>query len=548
MGFAAGMAAGSRAYARALENYETARDSRQTREVVEEVEAARAARQAEIAEAQAEQARSAAAAAQPVGLGDQTMPLMSPTTAPTQAEQLGLVPETSTALSSPTAETARRTGVQMDVQVPEAYRDAEIARLREQAFRSRGRTGLADTAADRALALENRDYNRQRDAIGDERAEALTAENTRRWEAENARAEAEAERRAQEFELDLKAKGFEVEGLRRTSELNETMDGFKGMTPNEILNSDAYQDLNPAERTAVAATIGNLTKSEIDTASAIVQQKVDAAKDLPSLITTVNDDESITAGTSYRITDDGKGGLVLEFVEDGGDAPDGVAKPEKILFSKPFQNESEIEKYLRDAAVDPSTSATWYASQRTSIATAMAERADALRGDRIEVMKSLDGLRNDLFGGDMRLAPEERVAREEMWNKSLENYRSILGDRAIGSLQMALPDVDKPLSRSNPSAPSPRPKYGLQPGQNIYDYAVGDPASAVVDTISGAVSGAVSRSNVSVALDRNIREGRPLTSVATEDLRAAAQEYSGEKAAAAIAELERRSGESAGLR
>ena len=182
-------------------------------------------------------------------------------------------------------------------------------------------------------------------------------------------------RSAQEFDKRLQVLGFEIGEAEAKANIRKAVDGFgnSGVSPAEYMASDEYQSLPLTQRNAVAASIAQMTKNEMDAANTFIASKIDGLQSDADLLAYINKEDTITAGTSYQIvpSEDGKS-VTLRYVYDAGDnAGKDVTAP------KQFDTEAQAANFLRQQAKDPATAATYYETVFSGIRTRAAAAAAA---------------------------------------------------------------------------------------------------------------------------------------------------------------------------
>ena len=387
MSFAAGMRAGQLAVEGAIDQYRSAKRSREMRNVEQELSA--------MQQASAERQYGIDGASATTGLGAQqqqqaVMPQAPSATGLSLQQQAAMV---APGVPGRTAPAPSVTGLSMEQQaglMQETRRPSgeyvpmsqqAIEQLRADKLRGLGYDEDADKAMGRAMAL--RQEQREVEQTGFERGIAGRQEE---------RADLRLDMAEQQFEQQSELLGYEIGDAKRREKLLTAMDSFSGMSANQIMNSEAYNNLSLPERTQAASMLGNLAKGEVEAGTAFLNQKFKGLNE-QQVLSTINDDNTITKGSSYSIANKEKGkGVVLSFTDDKTGDP--LAQP------KEFDTETQAIEYLRAQAIDPGTAAVFY----QSVYDGMESRAVAARAamaDRKEfAIRELNDLQAEFFDPD----------------------------------------------------------------------------------------------------------------------------------------------------
>jgi len=373
MGWAAGFRAGTAMAGDWIDTYNASKDRRVTREVEEELQGLRDQKQAAVRRYDDEyfpqeyglpsylQDGSLAEGEPPVGLGAQPpVPLRNNPPVPEVAPNPNQVPPNSIPPSIRRSDTAARPP---RPDRPTGLSDIDASRMRVQRFREEGRVGLADQEQERLDKLEQRDYRRDRDRIADERFEVREA------------------REAAQFAMETQRLGYELENLEEAAELRRLTQQFAGMSPHDAMDTPEYQNLAPHQRAAIASTMAQMSKAEMDSAQAYVEGKVDSWKTWDQLLTGVNEDNQITEGTYFKEGRTPDGRLTLQMVNDADDSAVGPVRT--------FETQSQKEQWLREQVTDPATAASLYEANYQNYQNRLTEQAQLVREGRLSATESI---------------------------------------------------------------------------------------------------------------------------------------------------------------
>ena len=540
MGFAAGMRAGQATVENAIDMYKQARKAREMREVEEELAAqqqANAERQygidrASVSTGLSAQQQAAAAGVAPTsqtGFSPQQMQQMT-TPIGQVPSQYGLSPEMmAQAMQQPTAPAIGGEYQPMS--------QSAIESMRADRLRGLGYTDEADKAYTRAMAL--REEQRDIEQTGFERGVTTRAEE--RADRRLTMAEETAELTNELTSLGIEAKGFELDDLRRLSAATKKYSTFDG-TPMEFRETPEFKALNVKDQQAIAQGIYGIDTAFQQIGSTRLENKLNSAQTLDDLADMISEDKEITPDEAVKIERNEKTGAidVVYYNDIAGDKNYG-----KEVMRRSYPNEEAARVNFQETAQDPFLGAQSYAAAEIRANTLAAERFQ----QGIENMNDFMTLRKDLIGellGDYgsyaSLSDSQKAKVDGAVFSIVSPYGEMLG--VSGEDMGGGPDA--PAFMRGGSAPiqglSAEPALDKKYGATL-DEVVGVPARGVASAVGEGVDyvqQGLAASNVGIALDRNIREGRPLTNLTPQQLTQATQEFTGARREAAAAELARR--------
>lgn len=532
MGWAAGFRAGSELGGEILDTYRAARKNREMKEIEAGIQQQR---DDATAEQETQQANIQVMAGQQPGQAQQQQLARNVGLAPAINPQQSMVAPPGQQLAgratnvpamgqmSPVGSEAMGLGPAAKGPMSEAMEERERARQ----LRSLGYTDEANQALDRSLNLEQIEYQRERDTIADARADKrLGFEETRLgFEGERLGFERGREERAKKlFEQQTEVFGYQIADLERKDELRKTIESFAGMSANEIITSPKYQDLSLSDKKVVAGMSAEVTSSELEASNAYIKQQLSALRTDQAVLDFVNQDESITAGTSYNLVENEDGSVSLQYQTDGGEA---------IGQARDFETESQAINYLRNLVTDPGTAAVYYETvfqgmqQKAAVAAANAE------DNRQFALEQITDLQTEFLDPDGVWAQMRRTDPEQ-FRKVKESvfapFKNYLSPAQFEELTEQLPDPQSTAGEGNLGESIAEGLSSATAEGTVFDTAVGVPARAVADAttrniinpVSQLVSDAGSRSRVGARL-RN--QGSKLDDIATDDLLATLDLY-----------------------
>lgn len=541
MGFAAGLRAGQATVENAIDMYKQARKAREMREVEEELAAqqqANAERQygidrASVSTGLSAQQQAAAAGVAPTsqtGFSPQQMQQMT-TPIGQVPSQYGLSPEMmAQAMQQPTAPAIGGEYQPMS--------QAAIESMRADRLRGLGYGEEADRAYTRAMAL--REEQRDIEQTGFERGVTTRAEE--RADRRLTIAEETAELQNQLTELGIEVKGMEVDDLRSMNEAYEAYQNFDG-PPGAFYDTDQWKKLGLKNQTKLVTAATGVESGLQQLGSMRLENELNKAQTLDDMAVVVSNDKAITPDAAVRIERDEKTGKVsvVYFNDDVTDKQN----YNKEVFRREFPTEEAAMENFKQSAVNPALGAASYEDARLSANKLAAERFQ----QGIENMNDFMTLRKDLIGellGDYgsyaSLSDSQKAKVDGAVFSIVSPYGEMLG--VSGEDMGGGPDA--PAFMRGGSAPiqglSAEPALDKKYGATL-DEVVGVPARGVASAVGEGVDyvqQGLAASNVGIALDRNIREGRALTNLTTQQLMQATQEFTGARREAAAAELARR--------
>jgi hypothetical protein len=540
MGFAAGMRAGQATVENAIDMYKEARKNREMREVEADIQArqqANAERQygidrASVSTGLSAQQQAAAAGLAPTsqtGLGSQQMQQMT-TPIGQVPSQYGLSPEMmAQAMQQPTAPAIGGEYTPMS--------EAQIERMRADRLRGLGYGEEADRAYTRAMAL--REEQRDIEQTGFERGVTTRAEE--RADRRLAMAEETAALTNELTSLGIEAKGFELDDLRRLSAATKKYSTFDG-TPMEFRETPEFKALNIKDQQAIAQGIYGVDTAFQQIGSTRLENKLNSAQTLDDLAVMISNDKEITPDEAVKIERNEKTGAidVVYYNDIAEDKNYG-----KEVMRRSYPNEEAARVNFQETAQDPFLGAQSYAAAEIRANTLAAERFQ----QGVKNMNDFMTLRKDLIGellGDYgsyaTLSDSQKANIDRTVFSMMGQYGGMLGisgeDMGGGPDAPAFMRGGSAPTQGLSADPTPNKKYGA-----TLDEVVGVPARGVASAVGEGVDyvqQGLAASNVGIALDRNIREGRPLTNLTSQQLMQATQEFTGARREAAAAELARR--------
>ena len=318
--------------------------------------------------------------------------------------------------------------------------------------------------------------------------------------------------------------GYQIADLERKDELRKTIEGFAGMSANEIITSPEYQDLSLSDKKVVAGMSAEVTSSELEASNAYIKQQLSALRTDQAVLDFVNQDESITAGTSYDIVKKEDGSFSLQYQTDGGEA---------IGQARDFETESQAINYLRNLVTDPGTAAVYYETVFQGMQQKAATAAANAEDNRQFALEQITDLQTEFLDPDGVWAQMRRTDPEQ-FRKVKESvfapFKNYLSPAQFEELTEQLPDPQSTAGEGNLGESIAEGLSSATAEGTVFDTSVGVPARAVADAttrniinpVSQLVSDAGSRSRVGARL-RN--QGSKLDDIATDDLLATLDLY-----------------------
>lgn len=548
MGFAAGLRAGQATVENAIDMYKEARKNREMREVEADIQAqqqANAERQygidrASVSTGLSAQQQAAAAGVAPTsqtGFSPQQMQQMT-TPIGQIPSQYGLSPEMmAQAMQQPTAPAIGGEYTPIS--------ETQIERMRADRLRGLGYTDEADRAYTRAMAL--REEQRDIEQTGFERGVTTRAEKRADRAEERADrrltiAEETADLQNQLTELGIEVKGMEVADLRSVNEAYQAYQNFDG-PPGAFYDTNQWKKLGLKNQAKLVTAATGVESGLQQLGSMRLENALNKAQTLDDMAVVVSNDKAITPDAAVKIERDEKTGKVsvVYFNDDVTDRQN----YNKEVFRREFPTEEAAMENFKQSAVNPALGAASYEDARLAANKLAAERFQ----QGIENMNDFMTLRKDLIGellGDYgsyaSLSDSQKAKVDGAVFSIVSPYGEMLG--VSGEDMGGGPDA--PASMRGGSAPtqglSTEPTLDKKYGASM-DEIIGVPARGVADAVGEGVDyvqQGLAVSNVGIALDRNIREGRPLTNLTPQQLMQATQEFTGARRKAAAAELARR--------
>jgi len=532
MGWAAGFRAGSQMGADILDTYRAAKKNREMKEIEAGIQQQR---DDATAEQQTQQANIQVMAGQQPGQAQQQQLARNVGLAPAINPQQSMVAPPGQQLAgratnvpamgqmSPVGSEAMGLGPAAKGPMSEAMEERERARQ----LRSLGYTDEANQALDRSLQLQAIDEERRRFELTEARAMRGEQRQDKRLGFEETRLgfdEAREERAQELFNQQTELFGYQIADLQRQDELRKTIDGFAGMTANEIITSPEYQDLSLSDKKVVAGMSAEVTSSELEASNAFIKQQLSAIKTDEDLLNFVNQDESITAGTRYdvKVGEDGK--VTLQYQTDGGEA---IGRP------VPFETEKQAINYLRQLVQDPGTAAVYYETVFQGMQQKAATAAANAEDNRQFALEQITDLQTE-FLEPTGVWAQMRRTDPEQFRKVKESvfapFKNYLSPAQFEELTEQLPDPQSTAGEGNLGESIAEGLSSATAEGTVFDTAVGVPARAVADAtkrniinpVSQLVSDAGSRQRVAGRL-RN--QGSKLDDIATDDLLATLDLY-----------------------
>jgi len=571
MGFAAGMRAGQLAVEGAIDQYNQVKRARQMREVEEQIKAAQQAnaeRQYGIGTQDATTGMTGAQQQQAVmpqapsatGLSPEQQAAMVGMGTARQLPPVGLSNEQRASLGLPPNAAApdvitSATGLspeQLAGAMQEPRRptgeyvpmsESAVERLRADKLRGLGYTDEADKALGRAVQMEQTEYQKQQDVLAEERAMRGEGRADERLKLAQETTALQNELTA----LNIDFKDLELDSMRRISAASDAYSTFKG-TPMEFRETPEFKALDIKDQQAMAQGIYGVDSAFQEIGSARLDAKMQKAKTLDDLATMVSDDNEITPDEVVKIEKNEKTGAVdVVYYNDIGAHPNFG----KEVMRRSYPNEAAARANFQETVQDPFLGAQSYAAAELSANKLAAERFQ----QGIENMNDFMTLRKDLVGellGDYgsyaNLSDDKKAQIDGAVFAMLAPYAGVLG--VSGEDMGGGPDA--PDSMRGGSAPAKETGLGPTPDKKYgatLDEIIGTPTRAVIGAIGGGVDyvqQGIAASNVDISIDRNIREGRPLTNISDQELMQAAQRATGERQGVIAAELARRRGTNLG--
>lgn len=314
--------------------------------------------------------------------------------------------------------------------------EADLNAQRALALRARGYTDEADKADAQARLLRQDERQLARDAIADARAMRGEQRQDTRLGLDVDR----AERERQAFEQQTELFGYKLKDAETADKLRTTIDSFADMSPNEVMTSKEYQALSPTEKNAVAGLMAGVTSSELEASNAFIKQQLSALRTDQDVLDFVNQDESITAGTSYVVVENEDGSVSLQYQTDGGEV---IGQP------KPFDNETQALSYLRQLVQDPGTAAVYYETVFQGMERKASAIASANRDNAQFAISELNKLQVEFLDPDGVWATMERNNPDEFRKvqaRVFAPFVDILGQEAVTELIGAKSNVTEEQS------------------------------------------------------------------------------------------------------
>jgi hypothetical protein len=342
---------------------------------------------------------------------------------------------------------------------------------------------------------------------------------------------------------------MELDGMRRISAASNAYNSFKG-SPMEFRETPEFRALDIKDQQALAQSIFNVDSTFQTIGSSRLEAKMKSAQTLDDLATVISEDKEITPDEAVRIEKNEETGAVdvVYYNDIGGSDNFG-----QEVMRRSYPNEEAARVNFQETAKDPFLGAQSYATSQANASKLVYERFQ----QGLENMKDFVTLRKDVIGellGDSSLYPalldDKKAQIDGAVAKIMAPYLAMFDDSEKAKLGISGEAVggspDAPgfmRGGSSPTQgltaePTPAKKYGA-----TLDEVFGVPARAASGLVGEGVDyvqQGLASSNVSIALDRNIREGRALTNLTPQQLMMATQEFTGARKEAAAMELARR--------